>query len=485
MKPRPPIPEGPYLIVGLARSGIAAALALRARGARVVGVDRGAPAAARALAAQGVELHLRADGLAQLGGVRTVVKSPGVPAQAPAVAAARAAGLTVLGELELAWRLLSNEFIAVTGTNGKTTTVHWIGHIQREAGLPVAVAGNVGDALSGLVGRVDPDVSVVCEASSFQLEDTLAFAPEAAVLLNITPDHLDRHGTLAAYREAKLRVFAHQGAGDLAVLGSGVHDVPTAAGVRRVRCGVGVPPLPVPVAEDAAAVDAGGSAAVECALYDGRLWWQGQPLLAVAELRLRGAHNVQNAMAAAAVCLARGLDPDAVRAGLRSFAGVAHRLQEVARRDGVLYVNDSKATNVASTLVALAAFGGHRGAEREQPGTGAGAGTGETAPRRRGAVHLILGGQGKGQDFAALREPVAAACRAVYLIGEDAHLIARALAGADVPLHECGELERAVLAVRAAAGPGEVVLLSPACASFDQFTDYEARGERFAELVSC
>ena len=164
-------------------------------------------------------------------------------------------------------------------------------------------------------------------------------------------------------------------------------------------------------------------------------------------------------MAAAAVCLARGLDPDAVRAGLRSFAGVAHRLEEVARREGVLYVNDSKATNVASTLVALQAF-------------------------PPGRVHLILGGQGKGQDFAALREPVAAACRAVYLIGEDAPLIARALADGDVPVEDCRELERAVAAARAAAAAGEVVLLSPACASFDQFVDYEARGERFREIVS-
>jgi UDP-N-acetylmuramoylalanine--D-glutamate ligase len=484
MKPRPPIPEGPYLIVGLARSGVAAALALRARGARVVGVDRGVPAGAAALAAQGVELHLEADGLAQLDAVRTVVKSPGVPAQAPAVAAARAAGLAVLGELELAWRLLPNELLAVTGTNGKTTTVHWIGHIHREAGLPVAVAGNVGDPLSGLVGEVEPDVLVICETSSFQLEDTLAFAPEAAVLLNITPDHLDRHGTLEAYREAKLRIFAHQGAGDLAVLGPGVHDVPTAAGVRRVRCGVGAGPAPARSREDAAASDAGGSAEVECALRDGRLWWQGQPLLAVDELRLRGAHNVQNAMAAAAVCLARGLDREAVRAGLRSFAGVAHRLEEVAWRDGVLYVNDSKATNVASTLAALAAFAGRQGVEHEQLGVDPGAGVGETSPGGRGAVHLILGGQGKGQDFAALREPIVAACRAVYLIGEDAHLIARALAGIDVPLENCRELERAVVAARAAATPGEVVLLSPACASFDQFVDYEARGERFREIVS-
>jgi UDP-N-acetylmuramoylalanine--D-glutamate ligase len=480
MKPRPPLPPGPYLIVGLARSGIAAARMLRARGEHLIGVDSGAPPAARALAREGVELHLESDGLQLLadagpeqsghdatgrpGAIRTLVKSPGVPAQAPIVAAARAAGLIVIGELELAWRLLPNQFIAVTGTNGKTTTVHWIGHVHREAGLPVALAGNVGEALSGLVGHLDPATTVVCETSSFQLEDTLAFAPEAAVLLNLSADHLDRHGTMAAYREAKLQIFAHQASGDLAVLGAGLHEVPTPAGVRRVRCGA-------PSAMLGTADGANASTAAECVLYDGRLWWEGQPLLAIDELRLRGAHNLQNAMATAAVCLARGLHPDAVRAGLRSFAGVAHRLEEVANREGVLYVNDSKATNVASTLVALESF------THVDP-------TGASAASRTARVHLILGGQGKGQDFAALRDPVATSCRAVYLIGEDAPLIAAALADVDVPVSECGQLDAAVAAARAAARSGDVVLLSPACASFDQFADYEARGERFKEIVS-
>ncbi|HEY2768133.1 MAG TPA: UDP-N-acetylmuramoyl-L-alanine--D-glutamate ligase [Solirubrobacteraceae bacterium] len=439
MKPRPPIPEGPYLIVGLARSGVAAARALHARGEQVVGVDGATPdAAARTLAEDGIEVHLGTDGRELLGGVRVLLKSPGVPAQAPVVTAARAAGMTVIGELELAWRLLPNEFVAVTGTNGKTTTVELIGHIHREAGLPVAVAGNVGVALSGLVGQVDPDATIVCEASSFQLEDTLAFAPEAAVLLNITPDHLDRHGTMDAYRHAKLQAFARQGAGDVAVLPLEYEGAAVSPDVRLVRFGEESP--------------------ADCALRDGRIWWEREPLLDLAELRLRGSHNARNALAAAAVCLARGIDADAVRGGLRSFAGVAHRLEEVARREGVLYVNDSKATNVASTLVALQAF----------------------AP---GRIHLILGGQGKGQDFAALRDPIAVACRAVYLIGEDAPLIARALKGSGVSARESHNLEGAVAAASLAATSGETVLLSPACASFDQFADFEARGERFRELV--
>lgn len=440
---RPDLPVGPYLVVGLARSGKAAALVLRERGERVIGVDAGAPDGLGALVTlvdAGVELHPGEDGVALLDRVGAVVKSPGVPREAPVIAAALGRGIPVLGELELAWRLLGNEVIAVTGTNGKTTTVELIGHIHREAGLPVAVAGNVGAALSGLVGRVEVDVTIVCEASSFQLEDTLAFAPEAGVLLNIAPDHLDRHGTFAAYRDAKLRIFAHQSAEDIAVVPAAGDTGLDLGPARRVRFGW------EPDAE----------------LYerDGVLHWLGEPLLRAEEIRLRGRHNLENAMAAAAGCLVRGVEVDAVCAGLRTFAGVAHRLEEVVSRDGVLYVNDSKATNVASAVVALDSF----------------AATG-------GVVHLILGGQAKGQDFSALRGPVEQGCRAVYLIGEDAALIADALADASVPVREYGELEHALDAARAAARSGDVVLLSPACASYDQFIDYEARGERFRELV--
>jgi UDP-N-acetylmuramoylalanine--D-glutamate ligase len=416
MHKRPPLPPGPWLVVGLARSGRAALEVLTARGEQVRGVDR----------------HQGDDTPAALDGVRAVVKSPGVPAQAPVIAAAHERGLPVLGELELAWRLIPNDFVVVTGTNGKTTTTELIGHIHREGGLPVAVAGNVGTALSSLVDRLPADATVVCEASSFQLEDAVELAPEGAVLLNLAPDHLDRHGTMEAYRAAKLRVFAHQGNDDVAVapLGLGIEDLGGCA--RRVCFGDG------PQAE----------------LSDraGHLWWADEPLIAVDELGLRGLHNRRNAMAAAAICLARGLDPDVVRAGLRTFAGVEHRLEEVATIDDVLYVNDSKATNVDSTLVALASF---------------------DAP-----VHLILGGQGKGQDFAPLREP-AARCAGVYLIGEDAEAIGAVVGGT-----RCDTLERAVAAAAAAARGGEIVLLSPACASFDQFEDFEARGRAFKDLVA-
>jgi UDP-N-acetylmuramoylalanine--D-glutamate ligase len=417
VKPRPPLPGGPYLVVGLARSGLAVLQVLGARGER----------------AEGADSKLGSDGLAELERARAVVKSPGVPAEAPVIAEARRRGVPVLGEVELAWRLIPNEFVAVTGTNGKTTTTELIGHIHREAGLPVAVAGNVGTALSTLVDTLAPEAVVVCEVSSFQLEDTLELAPEGAVLLNLAPDHLDRHGTFEAYRAAKLRVFANQGNDDVAVApaGLGVEDLGGCA--RRVCFGM---------APDA-----------EMAERSGQLWWADEPLLAVSEIRLRGAHNRLNAMAAAAVCLARGVDPDAVRDGLRTFAGVEHRLEEVATLGGVLYVNDSKATNVDSTLVALASF------DR--------------------LVHVVLGGRGKGQDFTPLRAPLAGAA-GVYLIGEAAPALRDVLGeGA----HDCRDLEHAVAAARAAAAPGEVVLLSPACASFDQYEDFEARGRHFKELV--
>ncbi|MGA9315588.1 MAG: UDP-N-acetylmuramoyl-L-alanine--D-glutamate ligase [Solirubrobacteraceae bacterium] len=440
MKPRPDLPPGPYLIVGLARSGIAAALALRARGEAVLGVDAGAPDGLEVLVEAGVDLRLGEQGVALLERARTLVKSPGVPVQAPVIAQARSRGMPVIGELELAWRLLPNEFIAVTGTNGKTTTVELVGHIYREAGLAVAVAGNVGVALSGLDGHIDEHVTVACEASSFQLEDTLAFAPEAAVLLNLTPDHLDRHGTLDAYLAAKLEIFARQQSQDLAVVPTEFQPEGLPGTARRVSFG--------------------SDPDAQLSVRDGTLHWQGRALLASSELSLRGRHNLENAMAAAAVCLARGLDVEAVRAGLRSFAGVPHRLEHVASREGVLFINDSKATNVASTLVALEAM---------------------AAEHLR--VHLILGGQGKAQDFTALRGPISDSCRAVYLIGEDADVIEQAIAGEQSNIHMCGDLDHALSLAAATAVRGEVVLLSPGCASFDQFADFEARGECFRELV--
>jgi len=438
--PRPPLPPGPFLVVGLARSGVAAALALRERGEDVAGCDAGRvpEEALERLRGAGVDVRAGTDGVALLEGRRAVVKSPGVPKEAAVIAAARERGVAVLGELEVGWRLLAGEeFVAVTGSNGKTTTVELIGHIHREAGLPVCVAGNVGTALTSLPGTLAPGTTVVCEASSFQLEDTEAFAPEAAVLLNLAEDHLDRHGTFDAYRAAKLEVFARQPNEAVAVapLGLGVEDLGGCA--RRVCFGSGP--------------------GAELAERAGRLWWDERPLLAVEEVRLRGAHNLQNAMAAAAVTLARGVDAEAVCAGLRGFGGLAHRLEEIAGARGVLYVNDSKATNVASALVGIDSF--------------------------PGGVHLIAGGRSKGGGFAELAGPVAERCRAAYLIGETAAELRAALEPTGVPLHDCGDLEHAVAAASRAAREGDVVLLSPACPSFDQYASYEERGDHFRALA--
>jgi UDP-N-acetylmuramoylalanine--D-glutamate ligase len=442
---RPPLPRGPFLIVGLARSGAAAARLLAGGGETVRGVDSGHPDAAAGLGAAGVEAFLDTDGLAQLEGTRTVVKSPGVPREAPVIATALERGIEVVGELELAWRALPNRFLAVTGTNGKTTTVELLGHLHRAAGEPVAVAGNVGTALSGLVGGVEPGATVVCECSSFQLEDTSHFAPECAVFLNLAPDHLDRHRDLDAYLAAKLRIFANQGNDDLAVYNA---DEPALAGVDLGGCARRV------------AFCTGAAPDCEVALAEGTIFYDGEPLVAVSELGLFGEHNVANAMAAATAALSIGLAPDAVREGLRSFAGVPHRLERVAEIDGVRFVNDSKATNVASASVGLRAF--------------------------EGGVHAVLGGSEKGEPYAPLLDPVRERCRACYLTGASAERLAEELApavAAGVPLHRCADLEEAVRQAAAAARPGEVVLLSPACASFDAFASFEARGERFRGIV--
>jgi UDP-N-acetylmuramoylalanine--D-glutamate ligase len=443
---RPPLPAGPFLVVGLARSGQAAARLLAARGERVRAVDAGHPDRAAGLAGVGVEVFLDTDGLAQLEGTRTVVKSPGVPREAPVIAAALERGIEVMGEVELAWRALPNRFLAITGTNGKTTTAELVGHLYRGAGEPVAVAGNVGAPLAELVGETGRDTTVVCECSSFQLEDTVAFAPECAVFLNLAPDHLDRHGDLESYLAAKLRIFANQGNDDIAVYNA---DDPFAAGADLGGCARRV------------AFCHGAAPDCEVAVAEGTIFYDGEPLVAVSELGLFGDHNVANAMAAAAAALSMGLERDAVVAGLRSFAGVPHRLEQVAERDGVRFVNDSKATNVASATVGIQAFDG--------------------------GVHAILGGSEKDEPFAPLVEPLVARACACYLVGATSERMARELApvvAAGVELHRCADLEDAVRRAAVAAAPGEVVLLSPACASFDAFTDFEQRGDRFREIVA-
>ena len=405
------------LVVGLARSGTAAAEVLVGRGATVIGFDRDESLDAGRLPELGVELHRGREEERLLQGIDLVVKSPGVPGETLLVTGARERGVPVWSEIELGSRLLSNPILGVTGTNGKTTTSELLGAVFRAAGRPVEVVGNVGRPLTSLVGTVSDDAWVVCELSSFQLEDTHTLQPRVGVLLNLEPDHLDRHGAFEAYGDAKLRMFARQAAEDVAVLPRAFGEVP-------------------------------GEAT--------RIEFSGDDELP-AEPHLPGLHNRENAAAATAAARAAGIDDASVAEALRTFEGVPHRIELVRERDGVRYVNDSKGTNVAAALRALASF-----------------------PEDR--LHVILGGLGKREPY----EPLADAFKAgdlAYVIGESAEEIAVALGVAGVSVERAGTLEAALAEAAAAAVPGDVVLLSPACASFDQFRDFEARGDTFRELV--
>ncbi len=405
-------------MLGLARSGEAAALALARRGAEVVGVDRREDLDAGRLRAAGVEVVLGAEDPALLDGVDLLVKSPGIPSEAPLAASARARGVTVWSEVELGSRLLPNPVVGVTGTNGKTTTSELLGAVFRAAGRPVAVAGNVGRPLTGLDGVLPEDAWIVCELSSFQLEDIETFRPRVAVLLNLTPDHLDRHPSFDAYRAAKLRIFENQGADDVAVVPRGFEEIPGLA--RRLEF----------AADDALP----------------------------AEPRIPGEHNRENAAAATAAARAVGVGEEAIGKALRAFPGVPHRLELVREVEGVRFVNDSKATNPEAAERALSAY---------PPG-----------------LRLILGGSLKGTSYRRLaRTASEAGVACAYLIGEAADEIAEALVAEGVRFRHAGDLDAAVRHAYADAEPGDVVLLSPACASYDQFTDFEERGARFRELV--
>ena len=418
------------LVVGAARSGVAAAAALRRAwpAATVLLVDRDRLPDELPIGVVG----LIGEDPALADGADLLVKSPGVPGSSPVVAAARAAGVPVWSEVELAFRLLGPEhpWIGITGTNGKSTATSLTGAMLQAGGVPCAVAGNIGEAVSGLVGELREGAWVVCELSSFQLEDVDELRPRIGVLLNVTPDHLDRHGSLEAYAEAKLRMFARQQADDVAVLDdddpwiAALDDVP--GNGRRVR------------------VRAAGAPA--------------DLLEAFGESALAGSHNLENALCAAAAAEAAGAARAGVLEALRAFRPLAHRMERVGELRGVAYVNDSKATNQEATIRALGAFS-H-------------------------GVHLILGGSLKGGDFAPLARAVATGpVSATYLIGEAADAIDRALVVVGVRARRYDGLEAALAAASEAAEAGDTVLLSPACASFDQFRDFEDRGDTFRALV--
>jgi UDP-N-acetylmuramoylalanine--D-glutamate ligase len=405
------------LVVGLARSGLAASEALVAQGAQVVGYDLDEAAEVGRLRELGVELHLGSEEETLLQGTELLVKSPGVPGETPLVAAARSRAIPVWSEIELGARLLKNPILGITGTNGKTTTTELLGAMFRAAGRPVEVAGNIGRPLTSLVGRVDTNAWIVCELSSFQLEDVETLRPRIAVLLNLEPDHLDRHGTFEWYVDTKLRIFEAQTEDDVAVIPRGFGAVP--GGARRIEFRFD-DPLPT-------------------------------------EPRIPGPHNRENAAAATAAARAADIDDEAIAEALRTFPGVAHRIELVRELRGVSYVNDSKATNAAAARRALASF-----------------------PAAR--LHVILGGRGKAEPYDELAEAFKPGDRA-YLIGEAADAIAAALEAVRVPFVRAETLDRALDLAVAASAPGDVVLLSPACASFDQFESFEHRGDVFRELA--
>jgi UDP-N-acetylmuramoylalanine--D-glutamate ligase len=396
------------LVVGLARSGQAAALALAQRGAEVVAVDRKPELEVGRLKAAGVEVHLGNEEGALLNAVDVVIKSPGVPGENPLVTGARERGVPVWSEVELGYRLLRpRPFIGVTGTKGKTTTTELLGEIFRAADRPVAVGGNVGRPLTSL--EPSQDAWVVAELSSFQLEDVHEFELEVAVLLNLEQDHLDRHGTVESYRAAKLRIFER-------------------ARHKIVPRGLGVEGI------DFAADDE-----------------------LPAEPRIPGAHNRANAAAATAAARAVGIDDEAIGKALRTFPGVPHRLELVRERDGVRWVNDSIATNTFAARNGIEAY---------------------DAP-----VRLILGGRAKGEDFGPFARSLPPRVTAIYLVGEATDELAAALDAAGRSYDRVGAIAGAVEAAARDARPGDVVLLSPACASYDQYESFEQRGEDFRRLV--
>jgi UDP-N-acetylmuramoylalanine--D-glutamate ligase len=399
------------LVVGLARSGVAAAAALAGRGVEVVAADRAPHVDAGRLGGLGVELRLGTEEEALLEGVELVVKSPGVPAESPLVSGARSRGIPVWSEVELGYRLLpvGARLIGVTGTNGKTTTTELLGAILRAAGREVEVAGNVGRPLTDAALTAAEGSWIVCELSSFQLEDVHTLSCDVAVLLNLEPDHLDRHGTFEAYRDAKLRIFERARA----------KVVPRGFGIDGIEFS----------ADDALP----------------------------AEPLIPGRHNRENAAAATAAVRAAGVPDDAVAEALRSFPGVPHRLELVRELHGVRWVNDSKATNTAAASRGVAAY---------------------DAPLR-----LILGGSLKGEDFGPFVRDLPANVRSIYLVGAASDELAAALDAAGRAYVRAGDIATAVSQAAADAEPGDVVLLSPACASYDQFANFEERGDTFRRLV--
>ncbi len=436
------------LVVGLGKSGVASALFMKAHGARVTVSDTKSGDELRneipVLLDHGITVETGGHGERTFRGQDLIVVSPGVPVDAPPLVQARSLGETVIGEIELAAQFLPGPVVAITGSNGKTTTTALTGEILAAGGIPVLVGGNIGTPASSLAERAKPETAIVLEVSSFQLETIQTFRPKVAVVLNVTPDHLDRHRTFEIYTDAKARIFENQQASDFAVLNA---DDPTCVAMsQRTRAQVFWFSRQKEVEQGAWVRDGN----IEFRDSKGQ-----REILQVSEIPLKGAHNLENVLAAVCAGALMGCAPEKIRQAVHEFKAVEHRLEFVATIGGVDYYNDSKATNVDATIKALESFPAN--------------------------IHLILGGKDKGSDYAVLNDLIRRRVKRIYTIGAAAAKIESQVKGAEVVHAET--LENAIRKAHAVAQPGDVVLLAPACASFDQFKSYEHRGKLFKEIV--
>jgi len=437
------------LVVGLGRSGVASAFFLQDHGAKVTVSDSKSEAQLQneiaALLDRGISIETGQHGERTFRDQDLIVVSPGVPSDQPQLQRARTLGIPVIGEVELAFRFLQGKVIALTGSNGKTTTTTLVGEILAKSGRKTLVGGNIGTPVISLVSQSTPESLVVLEISSFQLETIQQFRPWIAAILNITPDHLDRHRTFQAYVDAKARIFENQNPGDFAVLNA---DDPTCVGLKdRIKSSLCW-------FSRKHEVEAGAFLRGDQIVFRDQ---QGeQTVLSRGDIHLKGAHNLENVLAGVTMSMLAGCRPEQVRQAVSEFRAVEHRLELVTAINGVAFYNDSKATNVDATMKALESF--------------------------PGKIHLILGGKDKGSDYSVLNPLLRERTKRAYLIGAAAEKIAAQIQGA-VPLVRSGTLDRAVRQAFEAAAPGDVVLLAPACASFDQFENYEHRGRVFKELA--
>src|SRR5579863_10342975 len=441
------------LVVGLGKSGVASALFLKAHGARVTVSDTKSGDELRneipALLDHGITVETGGHGDRTFRGQDLIVVSPGVPVDALPLVQAKAMGGTVIGEIELAAQFLPGPIVGITGSNGKTTTTTLAGEIMTAAGFPALVGGNIGTPAISLAERAKPDTVIVLEISSFQLETVQTFHPKVAVVLNVTPDHLDRHRTFEIYTDAKARIFENQQPDDYAVLNA---DDPTCVAMaKRTRAQVFWFSRQKEVPQ--------GSW-----VEDGRIVFRDKTgqreILQVSDIPLKGAHNLENVLAAACAGILMGCPPEKIRQAVNNFKAVEHRLEFVATIGDVDYYNDSKATNVDATIKALESFPSN--------------------------IHLILGGKDKGSDYTVLNDLLRQRVKRVYTIGAaaakiESQIISQKNGGPE--LIHAETLENAIRKAHAAARPGDIVLLAPACASFDQFKSYEHRGKVFKEIV--